>query len=201
MAHFENDRFVGPFKNSRGFKHPREQRWFIQQLTETLVWCGVTASRADPKNSLRTFVPDSLPLSSPSLQVFDVANKRSWRLGELGKRDLADATDLQGGRLLAYFPDDNATDGVADVESEGYFDVNIPPFDTWVWFVHDRQDIEYSDGSVHEMEANHLVAWVPPDFIELVNRGIEANPEKCIVWLDTLDTAFVRELRRLKLIA
>jgi hypothetical protein len=40
--------------------------------------------------------------------------------------------DLTGGRLLAYFPDNNLACGVAEVESQGFFDTNnIPPYDTW----------------------------------------------------------------------
>lgn len=60
--------------------------------------------------------------------------------------------------------------------------------------------VKYEDGRVGEMQANYLVAWVPPDFLELANAGIKVNPEECIVWLDTLDNAFVQSLRRLKLI-
>ena len=46
-----------------------------------------------------------------------------------------------------------------------------------------------------------LVAWVPPDFIDLANRGIEGNPEQCIMWLDTLDDEFVQSLRRLNVLS
>jgi hypothetical protein len=41
---------------------------------------------------------------------------------------------------------------------------------------------------------------VPPDFIELASRGVKANPEECILWLDTLDDEFVQSLKRLKFI-
>jgi hypothetical protein len=44
-------------------------------------------------------------------------------------------------------------------------------------------------------EANYVVAWVPPGFIELADAGIEANPESCIMWIDELDDDFVRSLR------
>ena len=86
--------------------------------------------------------------------------------------------------------------------SNGFFDVNnIPPYDTWVWMVHNMRAFKYSDGASGEMEANYLVAWVPPSFIELASRGVDANPEKCILWLDTLDDEFVRSLRRLSFIS
>src|SRR5262249_9402333 len=49
--------------------------------------------------------------------------------------------------LLAYFPDENLSDGAAAVASDGYFDYdNIPPWDTWVVYV----------------AADHLLlSWVP----------------------------------------
>jgi hypothetical protein len=42
-----------------------------------------------------------------------------------------------------------------------------------------------------ESEANYLVAWIPPDFIPLATRGVDANPEECILWLDTMNDEFV----------
>ena len=47
------------------------------------------------------------------------------------------------------------------------------------------------------MAHDYLVAWVPPDFLELANAGMAVNPEQCIVWLDTVDDEFVRSLRSL----
>jgi hypothetical protein len=109
-------------------------------------------------------------------------------------------TNLCGGRLLAYFPDDNLADGVAAAESKGFLDLdNIPPYDTWVWMVPNMRTVQYANGRSGEMEANYLVAWVPPDFIQLANGGANVNPEECILWLDTLDDEFVRSLRRLGL--
>jgi hypothetical protein len=97
-----------------------------------------------------------------------VSLERSHRLASPGKRILSSVTDLCGGRLLAYFPDDNLADGTAQAESEGFFDVdNIPPYDTWVWMVRNIRTLNYADGAKREMEANYLVAWVPPDSFSL----------------------------------
>jgi hypothetical protein len=63
--------------------------------------------------------------------------------------------------------------------------------------VRNIRTFNYADGAKGEMEANYLVAWVPPDFIQLASRGVRVNPEECILWLDTLDDEFVRSLRRL----
>jgi len=87
---------------------------------------------------------------------------------------------------------------MAEAVSEGFFDVNnIPPYDTWVWMVRNIRTFEYADHEQGEREANYLVAWVPPEFIQLASHGIDCNPERCILWLDTMDDEFVRSLCRL----
>ena len=151
---------------------PQIQKKFLRSLTETIVWCRETGNIADPKTSLRTFEPRCAPLSSQSDQVSCVSFDRSNRLRSIGMDDLEAVTDLRGGRLLAYFPDDTLSDGVAAAESNGFFDdVNIPPYDTWVWMVQDVRTVAYADGYKTEVPANFLVAWVPPVFIELANDG------------------------------
>jgi hypothetical protein len=181
-----------------GLDHIRDQREFIRRLTETMSWFRDAGSLAQPRTSLRTCKRDQIDLTSQSHQVFSVSMERSRRLSSSGRRNLAPITDLGGGRLLAYFPDDNLACGVAEVASEGYFDTNnIPPCDTWVWMVRNVRSFTYAGGAKGEMEVSYLVAWVPPDFIALASGGIDVNPEQCILWLDTLDDAFVRSLRGL----
>ena len=66
----------------------------------------------------------------------------------------------------------------AEETSEGYFDVhNAPPWDTWVLLTENPHRPREAYGTC-------LVAWVPPSFLSLAQRGIEANPEDCICWLD-----------------
>jgi hypothetical protein len=181
--------------------HPQVRKNFFRSLTETVVWCLRAGNVADPKTSLRTFEPKYDHLSSQHHQVFCVSLDRSNHLRSIGQDDLVPVTDLRGGRLLAYFPDDTLSDGVAADESNGFFDdVNIPPYDTWVWMVQDVRTVALEDGAKREMPANFLVAWVPPAFIELANKGILVNPEECIAWLDELDNSFTQTLRRLNLI-
>ena len=72
------------------------------------------------------------------------------------------------GRLLRYWPEENLADGAAEYASVGFFDTdNTPPWDTWVAF-----------------SSGMLVSWVPGELLELVTRGIDANPEGCIAWVD-----------------
>jgi hypothetical protein len=175
-----------------------DQRQFIERLTQAIVWCRDEGSIQQPRTSLRMCNREKYDLASQHHQVFSVCLERSTRLSRSGRRNLSPVTGLCGGRLLAYFPGDNLFDGWAETVSEGFFDVNnIPPYDTWVWMVRNIRTFEYEDHEQGEIEANYLVAWVPPDFIPLASRGVEANPERCILWLDTLDDEFVRSLRRL----
>jgi hypothetical protein len=176
-----------------------EERQFITRLTETILWCRDAGSLSEPRTSLPTFKPTDLV--SPHYQVSGVAVSRSYRLPSSVRRNLSPVSDLCGGRLLAYSPQDNLADGVAEVESGGFFDVdNIPPYDTWVWMVPDVRTFTRRDGSEGEADVSYLVAWVPPDFIRLASGGIAVNPEQCIQWLDTIDDAFTQSLARLGLL-
>jgi len=81
-----------------------------------------------------------------------------------GKSD----SDLRGGRLLLYAPEENLADGAARYASCGFFDVdNTPPWDAWVAFSHGT-----------------LLSWVPPQLLTLAQSGIDVNPECCICWMD-----------------
>ncbi len=115
--------------------------------------------------------------------MWSVAEKRRAKLPKGKRRPIG---GLAGGRLVAYMPEVNLCDGAAEYSSEGYFDVdNIPPWDTWVW---------YACGS--SILPSHLVAWVPPQFIDVAQAGLEVNPEQCIRWFDEMKTSFAESLRR-----
>jgi hypothetical protein len=74
------------------------------------------------------------------------------------------SSELAEGKLLIYGPDDNVDDGASQQQSRGYFDgKDAPPWDTWVCYF-DR----------------HLISWVPPSLLELVQAGIATNPVDCI---------------------
>ena len=86
------------------------------------------------------------------------------------------ATSAASGRLIAYSPDSNLACGVCEVETKGYFDVNnTPPWDTWVALL-DAPNAKHWESS--------LIAWVPSEFVPLVQAGINVIPEQCVLWLD-----------------
>jgi hypothetical protein len=101
--------------------------------------------------------------------VQDIVMKRAESLRINGKQPKTLLSGLPTGRLLCYVPDENLSDGAARFASKGFFDVeNVPAWDTWICFL---------DG--------HLVSWAPPQLIELVACGIDANPEGCVFWAPT----------------
>ena len=158
-------------------------------------WCGLAAATENVLANMQTRSV-RLRLSAPP-GLFGVSRTMAAP-GIVRKGQSPIDSRFVWRQTLAYFPDDNLSDGVAEQVSKGFFDVNnIPPYDTWVWMVRNVRTFEYDDGAKGETEANYLVAWVPPEFIPLARAGVDANPEGCILWLDTLDDEFVRSLRRL----
>lgn len=119
--------------------------------------------------ALRPFAQSLAQLGVDRAAIIDqVAEARSQALIQSSKGSNSQSGDLCRGRLLLYAPEENLSDGAAEYASFGFFDVdNIPPWDTWV-----------------TMLGKHLVSWVPPQLIQLVQQGLDVNPEQCIVWAD-----------------
>jgi hypothetical protein len=88
------------------------------------------------------------------------------------------------GRLLAYFPDAELSDGAAELESHGFFDVyNEPPWDSWIaWTVNPVvQDSAYRE---------FLTVWIPDILVPMAQRSINVNPEQSIEWLEELPQSY-----------
>jgi hypothetical protein len=136
-------------------------------------------------------------------------------LRDVGIHPQEPATDLAGGRLLLFAPDETLSDGAADVSSGGFFDSdNVPPWDTWVAYIDDlaidpQFDHPWFLGAYHDyqkithqpMPLSYLVCWVPPCLLEVAEAGIDVNPEECIEWLADRDTDFTRALQGTGLLA
>ncbi|MDQ3713836.1 MAG: hypothetical protein M3388_16675 [Acidobacteriota bacterium] len=116
------------------------------------------------------------------------------RFGGVEIRKAQIPIDLCGGRLLAYFPDVNLFCGASEDETNGFFDVdNVPAWDTWVAY--------FEEGRSNDCYASYLISWIPPQFVELVSKGIYVNPEECIVWLADANVNFAQKLRSEGLLA
>jgi hypothetical protein len=97
-----------------------------------------------------------------------VADNRSQLLRSSGTHLDSPISGLHGGRLLVFAPEENLACGAAEYASMGFFDVdNVPPWDTWI-----------------AMLGKYLVSWVPSQLVPLVQKGLDVNPEQCILWSD-----------------
>jgi len=149
---------------------------FLQALRDTIDWCEPRATITDIKNCLRSDSLSPYPFAGRRSEVVDsVVRER-----HIYRKDPSSlsAYSLAQGKLLDFMPDQNMTDGMAEEDSYGFFDVtNVPPWDTWVAYVEESPS------------CNYLVCWVPRRLIGVATAGINVNAEGCIAWLD--DTNFL----------
>jgi hypothetical protein len=161
---------------------------FRRRLAQTVAWSTHRADPANPRDCLRN--PDHRPRTLETSYSATVESVAARRWPWIRPDPVARARALDGGRLLVYFPDAELSDGAAEVESGGFFDVfNAPPWDTWVAFASDQTAGDHSF-------ANYLIAYVPPVFLDACAAEIAVNPEECILWLEDADVAFRELLRR-----
>jgi len=146
---------------------------FWESLAKTIAWCLPKVDLTSPALCLRSHESRPRIFTTGHLNTTAEALRHRY-----GAPPPAPTRDLCGGRLLVYWPDMDLADGAAEAESRGFFDVNnCPPWDTWVAFV------QYPA----EHEQSYLVAWVPREFIELADAGIQVIPEECVKWLADSD--------------
>jgi hypothetical protein len=119
--------------------------------------------------ALRPFAQSLAKSGADCAAIVDqVAEVRSQIMRQSAKQPGSESSGLCGGRLLAFAPEDNLSDGAAEYFSLGFFDVdNVPPWDTWI-----------------AMFGKYLVSWVPVQLVRLVQEGLDVNPEQCILWAD-----------------
>jgi len=122
--------------------------------------------------------------------VSNLCVRRAHLDSEVGKAaPVVGPSGLAGGDLLLYLPDQQLADGAAEQASAGFFDTdNTPPWDSWVALVRDPE-ADLSD-------RDQLVCYVPPALRDIAQRGIDVNPEGCILWLRDAPAA-LKALREL----
>jgi hypothetical protein len=79
-----------------------------------------------------------------------VVARRADLVQQISLGPIAPAATLAGGRLLLFDPEGTLSDGAAEASTDGFYDAdNVPPWDTWVLYVEDRQTEE-------QITAEHL---------------------------------------------
>jgi hypothetical protein len=159
--------------NSQQFNLER----FKRQLAETILWCKQTAPE------YRTVLPvpsqpiARLPVDKREQFIKLVLDTRRQKLGDIA---LPTSNELEG-QLLIFYPDCTfAFDGVAQLESRGFFDFdNYPAYDTWVDYGLNQMQSQY----VCREGEHYLISWVPPQNVKNVDRAIQANADESLLWL------------------
>lgn len=174
---------------------------YICQL-ETDQLAGPRTANDPPVGILRT--PDLEPpdlfteattFTGRRIAIEMLAKARAQLLRE---RDLypPDGRPVLGkGRLLLYNPDACDHRGDALWSSSGYFSwQDAPPWDSWIMIF--RQAAQSADAATF-----HLLAWVPPNLVEVAAAGIAACSTGCIQWIEEGDAAIIHYLRFAGLLA
>jgi len=74
------------------------------------------------------------------------------------------------GQLMIAEIDYTFIDGASEEASQGFIDINdCPPIDTWFYLASNKH-------------TRLLFCWIPQQFVDLVDDGINANPVDCFYW-------------------
>ncbi len=152
-----------------------------QRVREAAVWAEQLAVDAMSAGAFRTLAsPDAVHwLWPPAYTVRFFVEQRASRVGPQPGLPRA-------GRLLAFLPEETLSDGAAEQESDGFFDVdNVPPWDLWVALLRFEDEIQ-TPLTTWPRGTLVLVSWIPKALQPLCDWAIEVNPEACITWLDQL---------------
>lgn len=144
----------------------------LRHLDETIAWCEPRFSLDDVVNCLRT--PALKPANlfwggdHSEFAVDSVRHVVERRSQLLDPSRLPSSTSTPQGRLLVLNLNINLSHGFAEDDTDGYFDVDMPPWDSWVW---------YAEG--------FLVCWIPKELLEKTGFGaIECCPTGSFGWFD-----------------
>jgi len=150
---------------------------FKVTLAETITWCTERIQPDDPKNSLR-----STDIRPPGLRICDrlrlsfgkivntVSKERRQYINAVSRDGQEVFKDLAGGRLLLCTSvTESIPDGVVSNMSKGFYDEDdLPPWDTWIYYL--------------DAGKEYLISWVPPEWIQLANVGVEIHFLDCMRW-------------------
>ena len=171
----------------------------VASFREAQIWCGSRLMEAEGVGRLRSpeLFPGDLTMHSQlesgmterqvhaqrANVVHALVSARARALRGIGHEGLA---DLEDGRLVLFDLEACFFDGVACIESGGFFDESdLPPWDTWVAF-----------NAFAGKQAQVLLSWVPGAYVDAVGRAMKAHFVDGYRWLDEEHaSALVQALR------
>jgi hypothetical protein len=151
---------------TRSAPHRRDGR--LVHVTRDARWsCPVLAATPGSEVAASSSAPEPSTRRRSALRG-EAAGDR-WLIASPG-------VELGGGRLLLYFPEACLSDGAAEVETGGYFDVeNTPPWDSCIALIED------TNASLDH--AQFLLACVPPAFLPIFARAFQVTIDDSLQWL------------------
>ena len=178
---------------------------FKQRLTETIIWCNHQLADHPEQGVQRLWglVEPPRPSHEGGDEVIRMAEDdfikfsdfifdlRSQLVSNL-PRTLPITIDrnLTGGRFAVFLLDWTHSDGAAEYETDGFFDVdNMPPYALWL-YVENQYETQihetFPDGShlVSPKKARHIISWIPPQYIFIAQKGMNVAIGECVFWLD-----------------
>jgi hypothetical protein len=156
---------------------------FRQSLQETIAWCKRRADVTNPVNCLRSpeLYPDGWPVRDYGMDSHEAkpAIDKRHTLLNISIESIHPLMDLEGGRLLIFFPGNCLYEGAVALETRGFIgDYEEPPWDTWVYY-----GIDSSPNNLGE----YLISWIPPQFVEIVNDSFKVMSIEWLWWIDEID--------------
>lgn len=173
-------------------------RGIKQALADTIAWCSQKYTVFDRASYLR-----SLPLAPVSFDFYQeatfqgameqVSQRRKQLLQAQGQGTASLPSPLPG-KLMVVYPGLSLFDGAATPETEGFLnDEYMPPWDTWVHY--EPRKPGQPKGEWDDSLEPFLIAWVPQDMVDKVNRGMAVNPTECTRWLEEVMPALAAQLQ------
>ena len=139
--------------------------------------------------------PAKFPMASDyEYWIKNIHQQRCLDLGIEGHSDARITSDvnLKGGRLLVMEPQSTLSDGVCEITTNSLLDGdNFPPHGLWVSYAVFEHGLEFAGrkGFRGMAQNGFLLSYIPKPFVEVIQKGINANAEECIYWLDGADSS------------
>jgi hypothetical protein len=155
---------------------------------------GAKAALRSPKSN-----PGDCVFSTSQSQKSELSFER-WKAKEIERLRLAVDMVVQGrprgqignnqrpnlhsGRFLLYDPFYAGGDGLAEVNSEGFFDIDdCPPWDTFVTFV-EAGSTAVLGNFEFRTQRDGILCWIPRRAVSFAQAGINVTPLPSLSWVE-----------------
>lgn len=176
---------------------------FLRQLKQAIDWTAHLANGFDPNNgNYGTVFRNTNPLINGKTAFNIDAGYTTWNIDDydinnyitlleytIGERNKYSSEKkdniILSGRILCFETFLSTLDGAAIFESDCFFDESdVPPIDTWF----------YLEKVLNSNQRPILFCWIPSEFENVVNAGIEVEIMDSYSWLDKKDPVFYRKI-------